>query len=519
MNGPKRQMRYAMLAGTASLTSFAVLSVIYGSYAAIRTLPMLAMLPLCVYLQLRDRRFKCSPETMMNETPTVIGMMAVTLAAGGSLDTAARDVATNGPKNISRIFKEIVLDADCRVSPDIASSLNAKVSDLPKGLSHFKRAMQIVTTAFESGDEKEKTSMMKDAEGIVLEGLKSMGNTYSSRLNSPCMLIFGLGIMVPMMLVSLLPMLSIGGRFSVNSIDPGMITFIVLVLIPAVAGAVAVSIRGKNPFLGDEFGVGDMVYVIFFSAGVPVYLLMTSRGIDIYTSTVVSFIVSGIAGAFAILPRMSAERRRSKVEEALKDALFELGNRMTMGENFETSLIKVLSSRKDCGTIRVRMERELSLCRGDIEGAVRSVLSPVSHSIAGFYCDVSRSSRKDIRNAGRLASSIAHHIQDQNSVRKEIENKLKSMLDMMTGTAALFAPVILGMSVVMIGPISRITGTVFFDDIGIVLAIYLVELSLVIAVLSSNLMCRVRLIDVMGRFCMMMPVSLVVFHTCTMLTM
>ena len=109
-------------------------------------------------------------------------------------------------------------------------------------------------------------------------------------------------------------------------------------------------------------------------------------------------------------------------------------------------------------------------------------------------------------------------IQDQNNVRKSIENKLKSTMDMMTGTSAIFAPIILGMSVVMLGPISEITGSVFFDDIGLKLIFYLVELAALISLMSTNLMCKGRSLNVISRFCLMMPVSLAVFMVCSVIS-
>ena len=48
----------------------------------------------------------------------------------------------------------------------------------------------------------------------------------------------------------------------------------------------------------------------------------------------------------------------------------------------------------------------------------------ISDKMTGHYCDIYRASLKDVRNAGKLATSVAHQIQDQNGVRKDIENKL-----------------------------------------------------------------------------------------------
>ena len=501
----------AAAAAMAGIGAFAVTTFTAGTSRSIYLLPIIFLLPACVLLQFREKKLKCSPETLMNETPSVIGMMSVTLSSGGSFDNAIREIAENGSRYMSEIFRKIVIDADCKAVSDIRTAVLGTIASFPKALAPFKRAMHIIVTAFDSADDKDRADMMKDAENIVLEGLKSIGETYSSSLNSPCMLIFGLGIMVPMILISMLPMLSMGGMFSVSVIDSNVVTMIVLVAIPVIVGGVAVSLRGKNPFFKVDYSAQDLRYLLPLAAAIPLYLLCGRFGLNGEMSVSAAFIAAGLLTFAVICPSIIREKERSKTEEALKDALFELGNRMSMGDNFENAVKKALSSRKDCEMLAQRMERELVLCRGDIESAIIEVMGAISEQMTGHYCDIYRASLRDNRNAGKLATSIAHQIQDQNAVRKDIENKLKSTMDMMTGTSAVFAPIILGMSIVMLGPISEITGQVFFDDIGQTLSVYLVELAALISLMSSNLMCRGRMIDVMARFCLMMPVALIVF--------
>ena len=461
------------------------------------------------------KKLPCTPEMLMNETPSVIGMMSVTLSSNGSFDSAVREVARNGPKYMSSIFRKIVLDADCREISDIKKAVMDEVSSFPKALSSFRRAMQIIVTAFESGDAAERMTMMKDAESIVLTGLKSMGDSYSSSLNTPCMLIFGLGIMMPMILISMLPMLSIGGMFSVSFISSEMVTVTVLVLIPVIVGSLIFSIRGKNPFYKAELTSSDVRYLLPLVSAIPIYIICARFGMDADRSVIFAFIAAGIMTFCTIYPSILREKERVKVEDALKDALFELGNRLSMGENFENAIKRTFESKKDCLSLSCRIERELMLCRGDIESAIIAVIGEISDAMTGHYFDIYRASLKDVRNAGKLATSIAHQIQDQNGVRKDIENKLKSTMDMMTGTSAIFAPLILGMSIVMLGPITEITGQVFFEDIGTMLSVYLVELAALISLMSSNLMCRGKTVDVMARFCLMMPISLAVFTVCS----
>ncbi len=461
---------------------------------------------------------KCNPSVLMNEAPTVIGMMSVVLTSGGSFETAVRDVSENGPPGMKKIFSEAVRDADCRLGPDIAENVKKILSKLPKEATPFRRSMDLMITAFESSDVKVREEMMKDAEESVLKGLKEIGDAYSSGLSSPCMMIFGLGIMLPMILVSILPMLGLGGQFAVSSIDSNLLSLVILVFIPLIVASVILYLKSKNPFLKSEGGMKDLIYIAPLAVSVPMFFLLEKTGFSVSDRIAGSALIGGIICLMTMAPRIISETKRHKECDMLSDAIFELGNRLSMGENYDIALTKTFSSRKDMSRISEMTERELAICRGDVRGAVSSVLSPISEVLSGFYCDIYDASTKDIRDAGRLALSIAHQLRDQESVRKDIGNKLKSMLDMMTGTAAIFAPLILAMSMVMLGPISKITGTVFFEDMSVILTVYLIELTALIAVLSSNLTCKGSMLDMEMRFCAMMPISMAVFALCSRLS-
>jgi hypothetical protein len=85
------------------------------------------------------------------------------------------------------------------------------------------------------------------------------------------------------------------------------------------------------------------------------------------------------------------------------------------------------------------------------------------------------------------------------------------MTDMMTGTAAVFAPLVLGMSVTMLGPISRVMEGVDFGNTSVILSVYLVELCILVSVLTSFLNGKVDIRDIAYRLGLMLPVSLIVF--------
>ena len=451
-----------------------------------------------------------NPNAILNETPTVVGMMATVIEGGGSIDTAVRDVAKNGPERSAALFRSIVVRADTRLIRDISQGLSEMLSSVPAEAAAFRRSIHMIMAAEASTEISERKRMLCDASDIALSGLREIGEKYSTSLNIPCMMIFGLGIMVPMVLMSILPMLSLGGVFGDSSVGSEPIILATLVFIPAVILGIIVSIKSKNPFVKASSNM-DLKYVLPMLSGIPVAFVINQLTQDIQLSLTVAAIISGISALIYVAPHVHSEKKREKQELLLQDSVFELGNRLIAGENFETSIVKAIGARKECSPVADSVYREMGICRGDACSAIKTSIGNTSTHLSGVFCDVYRCAQKDTRDAGRLAVSVGRQIQDQDVVRKGIRNKLKSMTDMMTGTAAIFAPLVLGMSVTMLEPISKVMDGVDFGNISAVLSIYLIELCVLVAILTSFLNGKIDIRDILYRLGFMLPISLTMF--------
>ena len=93
----------------------------------------------------KKRKFR--PELYLNESPSVISMMSAVVSPGGSIDSAVRYVASKGPKNTAKLFRDLVSDTDCRRTTDIRDSLYDTASSTadrtraaPSGAGHNKPA-------------------------------------------------------------------------------------------------------------------------------------------------------------------------------------------------------------------------------------------------------------------------------------------------------------------------------------------------------------------------------------------
>ncbi|MCL1811849.1 MAG: hypothetical protein FWG41_06535 [Methanomassiliicoccaceae archaeon] len=455
-----------------------------------------------------------NPNAIMNEGPIVVGMMSTVIERGGSIDSAVRDVANNGPERSASMFRAIVIKADTRQIPDISSGLSELLSTLPAEAAAYRRSLHMVMAAAASSEHSDRKRMLGEASDISLNGLKEIGENYSTSLNVPCMLIFGLGIMVPMVLMSILPMLSLGGVFGGSSIGAGPITLATLVFIPAIIVSLILSVKEKNPFMKASSNT-DLRYIAPILSAVPLALAVITITGDAQLSLTVAAMVSGAAMLALVFPYVRKEGIREKQEILLQDSVFELGNRMMAGENFETSVVKAIGTRAECSAVADSVSKEMVICRGDACSAIEASVGSVSGRLSDVICGVYKCSLKDTRDAGRLAVSVGRQIQDQDSVRKGIKNKLKSMTDMMTGTAAIFAPLVLGMSVAMLGPVSRVMDGAGLEGTSVILSVYLIELCILISVLTSFLNGKVDTRDIAYRLGIMLPISMIMFTLCS----
>jgi len=373
----------------------------------------------------------------------------------------------------------------------------------------FKRSIRLIVSAAGSPDGDERRRTLKDAEDTSLEGLREMGNEYGASLNNPCMMIFGIGIMVPMVLMSILPMASVGGWFAASFLNQEVISFITLIAVPAVIAAVTLSISSSNPFM-ETSGSCSRMRLLPLAAAVPIFVLSYVLSDRLETSLIVSAAIAGAAVFVSLRPVISADRERSRTADGMCDSLFSLGGYLGSGQSFATDVVRRLRERKDTQRPASAMNGLMMISRGDTLSVIGEVLPKYSNEAADMYSKVCSASQKNVRDAGKLAVSLGYQMQDRVSVKRGIDSKLKSMKDMMTWTAALFAPIVMGLSIVLLKPLSSVTGS-SPDGVAAILCVYLLELTFLISMLTTYLGNRKSAAHIFCTFGMIMPVAMIVF--------
>jgi hypothetical protein len=270
-------------------------------------------------------------------------------------------------------------------------------------------------------------------------------------------------------------------------------------------------VRGRNPFLAHGHGLEGLGYAAIPLLSVPLSLVCSSMGVEPSQLFLFAVAPACIAAVILMAEPMMRERKRRRCEQSLMDSIFDVGSKMISGSNYENATLDSLSEREGCAELAGTLSKEYLLCRSDTLSAIESSIGRVSREIAMAFRNILVCSYKDSEDAGRLAVTLGRQFQNRNSTMRALELKLKSTTDMMLATAMFFAPLVLGMSVAMLEPLSAISGFSTVEGTSEILDAYLIELCLLISVLMSSLGTGESVRSMVWRFSVMCPVSLLVF--------
>lgn len=476
---------------------------------ALAFVPALLMLPLLFSTALvmwRQDGARMRPERVLNQAPEIIGSMGVSISQYGSLDLAVRSVSVEGETYLHRLLQDSAWRVDTRKDHDIKEALMQSSRGLAPALSPVRRSLNLLMAACEV-EGLERQRMVDDANECVTTGLKEMGDSYCSGLNVPAMVIFSLVVMVPVIAMSLLPLLSFSGP-GASSLMGSVIPVLILVIVPLVASVYLVHLVRVNPFR-EPAGIGNMKPFLWLLAMPPAAMMVY------FISGNAPLALMGFLGLPALVAHMlhrsmgRSSQRRESTADCLRDSLLEVGNRMLSGEPLFSALEQSWPASSEAHGVWQEISNGIRLGRDEEEKVLSRSLAPISSSIASTFVSVSRSAEKDPRAAGRLCVNMGRMLQGQAAVRKNIQNQLRGMMDMMNGTAAVFAPLILGISSSMMLPLIQGSGS--GAGLSMVLGFYLVELSLISAFMTTYLMGRGGVGEALGKFTALLPTALIVF--------
>lgn len=399
---------------------------------------------------------------VLYDVPLAVGAMAISLQATPSLSEAVELAGRVTGEGLSRELKGIRRRAMAGAAESLEEEIRSLAERVGEESPQFKEALlKIVSASLERGEE----SIRRESEMAVSEaqeGLRVSMRKYAHSLRTPTLILFSMGVMLPLMLVAILPLTGSGAEDVPKTI---LFFNVALPLATALYGAMILSKRPpfSRPLPEGVQDRGALLYpllllFLLLSAlliqrrlmGVPsIYLSMQAV---MGTSAAVS-----LAGAVLYLPGRKETKRSLELEEELPEALYYIGSSMSEGESFERALRRAHEHMK-APVVQGLLEGALSrLTREKVSlkdaffgegGVLQDYPSPLTRSsmmITVYAVE------KNPEATGRLLVAYSSFLKGLKRIKEDMLEELSSTVGMMEATAAIFAPLILGITVSMYG--------------------------------------------------------------------
>ncbi|MEM2892485.1 MAG: hypothetical protein QXJ32_08320 [Thermoplasmata archaeon] len=460
----KAANRFAAILGVLSMAVAGSVLILLGTAATVAASIPLALMPLMTreyLLGYPAKAAKRRQEEVLRGAVAGVNMMVMSLRYEPSMPGAmvlASRASSDFAEEVKMSLWSVIMGKHASFE-DAVLSIGEKWQ---QGGSYLKTALNSMVTACREATEDGRRRALDRANAAVISGARQRIEEYALSLSVPTMLIFGLGILLPLMVGSFLPMLSwdiwsFGGVEAREASSPGFSVEAVVVmnvLFPGIASFIAFSAVSGHPLerpgTSKERGHGRTVL-----ATLAVVLFSVAGGLGVWWLADPSYghFLALLASVLPISLWMvsvypgpgDAEWDESAVR--IDDVLFRTGARMQDGENFESAL---------CGSVteggRVRSPEAYKLL-----GHV--ILSPQGRApwresrLRKTELESLRISRqaaaKDEFGAGTLAMDIAAYMKDFRDLEASLRIRLRPTISMMKTTSMVLAPVVLGVTYVI----------------------------------------------------------------------
>lgn len=345
-----------LLLSIASFFLFGLGLAFLGLIATFTALLLLPKVPKYIY---NSWRAKASDQLVL-----AVLYMVIYMKRDANLENAIWFVSKQLPPPISLDFMKILWDLETKTYSTVRESLESYVTSWKDKESAFVDAMHLIEASLSSPTKEQTESLLTKATDVILQGTQDSMIKYAHSLQGPVTMIHMLGIVLPILLLVMLPMVS---AFMGDIIKPiylvlGYNVFLPLLIFALISSVVQLrpggaTIEGVDIFKKAKQGKGVNVgrlrvkfplrlvftgvfvlflvpFVLYLLNAIPRFQttqqLLFSDGLFYFSL----FIVAGLGISIGLYYRtligsvLKQKRKTEKLESEFAAAIFQLGSRL-----------------------------------------------------------------------------------------------------------------------------------------------------------------------------------------------
>ena len=438
----------------------------------------------------------------LGRAPEAVHYMAMSLRLNRSLPLAVRFASENVEGNLGAALKKVQWDVLSRKHASLEESFLHFSDEWGNWNEDFMRSMYALRLSTHEKSTEGLTRDLEKAQDIVLSGTRRKIEEFSSSLSGPTTVFFALGVLLPLVIGAMLPMVFLsnlanlgnlgagtgpspgaapggGSVAATNATGTGLTTIIGFVLamdvgFPFVALLYSLQILSKRPGtvtpprppegsvrrppLSEAVGLALVAGLATGAVAVPAYLGWLGNA-GTLTWTVFALMGIGVGLSVGVYLRTRALAKvgnaLQKLENEFPDTLFQLASRMGEGLRFERAVERTTAGMRGTESAKFfdRLLYVLRVSGGTPEQALFG--SARGPGLLARY--PSRQMRVSLRALLEAASKgpqavtdtvipMAQHLKDLRNTDAAIRTSLRGTVQMMKGSAFFFAPVVMGMT-------------------------------------------------------------------------
>ncbi|SFM83779.1 hypothetical protein [Methanolobus profundi] len=449
--------------------------------------PLAVLLYLSEYIKIHAKWMKVSS---LGDIPEIISYIVMSMKLVPNMEVAIRFAAGNSTRPLAKDLKKMIWNLHMREYKGIDDAILEFSNLWGKDSEYFKRALHLIKSSTSEPDEAQRVITLNRSLDLVLESTRNLMDNFASKLKTPTYVLYSIFILIPLALVALMPAITVVGiRFGI-----GTLVIIYDVVLPLLTFAYAEYILTQRPaafipqdipeshpelegirkrkqqslLLSSAIGIfiSSLGYILIYK-GNPWNIVSTATLDGIIPPTL--FIIWGIVFAIAIYLNISYAPYKKirdeirKMENEFSDALFVLGRRISEGRSAEEAFIHTARTMEgsDISSAFERISLNLMNMRTDIRSAIfdedfGAFKDIYSERIRTTMLLLVESVNKSHLVAGVAIVKLADHLKELQDVEIKIKQSLYDMTSTMRSTAAVFAPLIAGVTIALSEVIAKI---------------------------------------------------------------
>ncbi|MGQ9787728.1 MAG: hypothetical protein ACUVQM_00195 [Candidatus Hadarchaeaceae archaeon] len=389
----------------------------------------------------------------LGEAPSLIGYLTLAMKAIPNLERACFFASEQLGGRMGQDLKKKISEYHMRMHTGADEVLLKFSQRWGKCCPELGRAIHLIRCSVSEMNSGRVTSLDRSLQ-LVLQGAKQRVREFSSKIGPPTLLIYSLGILLPLVFVVILPVFSVI-EFQMDLIQ---LVFIYCFLLPFLVYILSKNVLSKRPATNyppyvpcESNFLRSALKAVIISLPAPAICFYLGMPSVLKAITLLWGIVLSLS-TFLYFSTIKAYRNRGQIvqmEAEFSDALVQLGNRISEGRPAEEALKHVAVTMMGSKLAEVFMTAALNVELGgmglraalfdETRGALKEVNSTMIRGTLKMIVDLIE---RSTRTTGEAILQMAKHLRELRETWEEMRRSMAEVVTSMRSVAIFFAPLI-----------------------------------------------------------------------------